>query len=88
MWAWGCKQSDTEDLLQGLDKQIGLDHVQAVNIDMWKAYINVVQTKLPGASIIHDKFHIIAWLNKALDQVRRAEVKTPACLKENTLYVA
>jgi len=78
----GRKQSDTEDLLQGLDKQIGLDQVQAVSIDMWKAYINAVQTTLPGASIIHDKFHIIAWLNNALDQVRRAEVKTQPVLKK------
>lgn len=81
----GRKQSDTEDLLQGLNQQIGLDQVQAVSIDMWKAYINAVQEKLPGASIIHDKFHIIAWLNKALDQVRRAEVKTQPVLK-NTRY--
>ena len=78
----GRKQSDTEDLLQGLDKQIGLDQVQAVSIDMWKAYINAVQSRLPGASIIHDKFHIIAWLNKALDQTRRAEVKTQPVLKK------
>lgn len=81
----GRKQSDTEDLLKDLDQQIGLDQVQAVSIDMWKAYINAVQTRLPGASIIHDKFHIIAWLNKALDQVRRAEVKTQPTLK-NTRY--
>lgn len=78
----GRKQSDTEELLQGLDKKIGLDHVRAVSIDMWKAYINAVQATLPGASIIHDKFHIIAWLNKALDQVRRAEVKTQPVLKK------
>lgn len=78
----GRKQSDTEKLLEGLGEQIGLDQVQAVSIDMWKAYINAVQACLPGASIIHDKFHIIAWLNKALDQVRRAEVKTQPVLKK------
>jgi len=77
----GRKQSDPEDLLKELDQQIGLDQVQAVSIDIWKAYINSVQTTLPKASIIHDKFHIIAWLNKAIDQVRRAEVKNEPTLK-------
>ena len=82
----GRKQSDTEELLQGLDQQIGLDQVQAVSIDMWKAYINSVESTLPGARIVHDKFHVIAWLNKAVDLVRRKGVKSEPELK-NTRYL-
>ena len=82
----GRKQSDTEDLLEEIDQQIGLDQVEAVSIDMWKAYINSVESTLPGARIVHDKFHVIAWLNKALDQVRRAEAKSEPELK-NTRYL-
>jgi len=78
----GRKQADTETLLTQLDEQVGLDQVKAVSIDMWKAYINAVQTSLPQAHIVHDKFHVIAWLNKAVDQVRRAEVKTQPALKK------
>jgi transposase len=78
----GRKQSDTEELLGELDEQIGLEQVQAVSIDMWKAYINAVESTLPAARIVHDKFHVIAWLNKAVDQVRRAEVKTQPALKK------
>jgi len=82
----GRKQSDTEELLEEIDQQIGLDQVEAVSIDMWKAYINSVESTLPGARIVHDKFHVIAWLNKALDQVRRAEAKSEPELK-NTRYL-
>ena len=82
----GRKQSDTEELLEGIDQQIGLDQVEAVSIDMWKAYINSVESTLPGARIVHDKFHVIAWLNKAVDQVRRKEAKSEPELK-NTRYL-
>jgi len=82
----GRKQSDTEELLEGIDQQIGLDQVEAVSIDMWKAYINSMESTLPGARIVHDKFHVIAWLNKAVDLVRRKGVKSEPELK-NTRYL-
>lgn len=50
--------------------------VTAVALDMWKAYANAVEEKLPQAAIVHDKFHISQHLNKAVDQVRRQENKT------------
>lgn len=82
----GRRQSDTEELLEAVDQQIGLEQVEAVSIDMWKAYINSVESSLPQARIVHDKFHVIAWLNKAVDQVRRAEAKAEPELK-NTRYL-
>lgn len=78
----GRKQADTEELLSELHEQVGLEQVEAVSIDMWKAYINAVESTLPAARIVHDKFHVIAWLNKAVDQVRRAEAKTQPALKK------
>lgn len=50
-------------------------HVTAVALDMWKAYANAVEEKLPQAVIVHDKFHISQHLNEAVDQVRRKENK-------------
>jgi transposase len=82
----GRKQSDAQELLEAVDRQIGLDQVEAVSMDMWKAYINSVESSLPQARIVHDKFHVIAWLNKAVDQVRRAEAKSKPELK-NTRYL-
>jgi len=47
--------------------------ITAVSMDMWKAFINAVQKELPSAAIVHDKFHIIKYLNDAVDKTRRAE---------------
>lgn len=50
------------------------DSMRTVSMDMWKAYIRSAKNKLPNAEIVHDKFHLIAYLNKSMDQVRRREV--------------
>ncbi len=55
------------------DKQ--RESVSTVSMDMWQAYINSVENKLPNAEIVHDKYHLIAYLNKSMDQVRRREVE-------------
>lgn len=57
-----------------------------VSMDMWQAFITVVETELPNAEIVHDKFHLIQYLNEAIDKVRRGEVKTQKELK-NSRYV-
>jgi len=53
---------------------------------MWKAYISTCRQKLPNAQIVHDRFHLVKYLNQAIDKVRRREVKTQQELK-NTRYV-
>jgi transposase len=42
-------------------------------MDMWKPFRNATQRAAPQAAILFDKFHVIAHLNKALDQVRKQE---------------
>lgn len=42
--------------------------------DMWKPYLNVFATCAAQALNILDRFHIVANLNRALDEVRRDEV--------------
>jgi transposase len=42
---------------------------------MWQPYIKAAQSKAPQADVVHDKFHISAHLNEAVDQVRRGENK-------------
>lgn len=49
--------------------------VANVSMDMWKAYINATTQLFPKARIIHDRFHLIKYLNDAIDKVRRREVK-------------
>jgi transposase len=52
---------------------------------VWPAYINSAQELLPNAAITHDRFQLIMYGNKAIDQVRRREVKQHDELK-NTRY--
>jgi transposase len=47
--------------------------IRFVCSDMWKAYLKVIAKKLPEAMHILDRYHIVANLNKALDQVRAEE---------------
>jgi len=50
--------------------------VRAVAMDMWKPFIKSARKYVPEAEIVHDKFHIAKYLNKAVDQVRRRENRT------------
>lgn len=49
--------------------------IRSVCSDMWRAYLKVIAKKLPQAVHILDRYHLVANLNKALDQVRAAEAK-------------
>lgn len=49
------------------------DQIDAVCIDMSKAYIAGVTRVLPSAAITFDAFHVIQLANQAVDQVRRCE---------------
>jgi transposase len=50
-------------------------HIKYVCSDMWAAYLKVVAHQIPDALHILDRFHIVANLNKALNQVRASEAK-------------
>ena len=47
--------------------------VEAVAMDMWAAFENAATELMPHADIVHDKFHVSAHLNKAVDEVRKEE---------------
>lgn len=57
--------------------------VKTISMDLWQAFISMAEEKLPGAEIIHDKFHLVKYLNEAIDKVRRREVKEHVELKES-----
>jgi transposase len=48
--------------------------------DMWQPYLNVVAEQVKQAVHILDRFHIMQSMNKAIDEVRRGEVRR---LEEN-----
>jgi transposase len=43
-------------------------------MDMWKSYIQTAKEILPNVCIVHDRFHLVKYLNDAIDKVRRREV--------------
>ncbi len=43
--------------------------------DMWRGYLKVIRKKASGAVHILDRFHVMQRINKALNDVRAAEVK-------------
>lgn len=61
-------------------------NIQTASTDMWEAYITTVKEDLPAAKLCHDKFHLVKYLNAAVDIVRRKETKTQDVLR-NSRYV-
>lgn len=54
----------------------GKERCARINVicsDLWKPYIKVVTKKLPNAIHILDRFHIMQYLNTAVDNTRRKE---------------
>jgi len=52
--------------------------VKAIAMDMWPAFMSAVQTCLPQADIVHDRFHVSKYLGEAVDTVRRQEHRSLA----------
>jgi transposase len=49
--------------------------LEAICLDMWAPYMASVQQHVPQASLVFDRFHVVQHLNRAIDEVRRAEVR-------------
>lgn len=75
VWAADGKSGETLDLFFD---QLGPDRgkkVTDVTMDMSKAYIKTVKARVPGATIVFDRFHVQKLVGDALDEVRRNEVR-------------
>lgn len=65
-------------MLKHAGRRLGADllgPIRFVCSDMWQAYLKVIAKKLPGAWHILDRYHLVANLNQALDQVRTDEAR-------------
>ena len=60
--------------------------VKTISIDMWQAYMTSAQETLPHAKIVHDRFHLVKYLNASIDKVRRRECKVQSELLKNSRY--
>ena len=79
----GRKAEDTEELLVTTMSVKQLEKIWTISMDMWQAYMTTAEEILPQADIIHDKFHTSKYLNKAVDEVRKQEVKHEEILKKS-----
>jgi transposase len=73
-----CKRLLNKSLTEDQQK-----NVSTISMDMWKAFITTTKKMLPNAEIVHDRFHLIKYLNEAIDKVRRREVKHHEELKHS-----
>jgi transposase len=71
----------TVETFEGFFAMIGEDltsKIEFVCSDMWKPYLRVIREKCSQALHILDRFHIVAKMNEALDDVRAAESRKMA----------
>jgi transposase len=74
-------QERTVETFQAFFAMLGPElssNIQFVCSDMWKPYLQVVREKCSQALHILDRFHIVAKMNAALDDVRAAESRKMA----------
>jgi transposase len=80
----GRKHEDAVALLEQIpEAQRG--QIKAVAMDMWDAYLKAARQVLPEADIVHDRYHISAHLNAAVDRVRKDEHKRLMSQGDDTL---
>jgi transposase len=61
------------------------ENVTAISMDFWQAFNTGAKTHLPTAVIVHDKFHIMKYMNEAVDAVRKQEHHTLMKSNDETL---
>jgi transposase len=74
---WVGKERTIESF-EGFFTMIGAElaaQIQFVCSDMWKPYLHVIRQRCSQALHILDRFHIVAKMNDALDDVRAAEAR-------------
>jgi len=76
-------KKSTKDLLINTLSEYQISKVETISLDMWKAYNTAVDEILPKAKKVHDRFHLIKYLNEAIDNVRKREVKKNEVLRDS-----
>ncbi len=68
-------QKATRKLLDLIKSTHNLLPLKAVSMDMWKPFMNEVSSILPYAAIVHDRFHVMKYLNDGVNKTRIKENK-------------
>ena len=61
--------------------------VEAVAMDMWEPYVQSTLSQVPGAAskIVHDPFHLVKYMNEAVNEVRKSEHRRLQAQGDNIL---
>jgi transposase len=61
--------------------------VEAVGMDMWEPYVQSTLAHVPGAAhkIVHDPFHLVKYMNEAVNEVRKSEHRRLQAAGDDTL---
>ena len=64
-----------------------LEGVEAVAMDMWEPYVKSTLAHVPGAAgkIVHDPFHLVKYMNEAVNEVRKNEHRRLQAQGDDTL---
>lgn len=63
------------------EKEVPTKNIEQVCIDMSPAFIEGCYTELPDAAVTFDRFHVTKEVNKAMDELRKAESRGNKLLK-------
>lgn len=75
LWVGRDREKQTLEQFFRILKPDRSENVEFVCSDMWKAYLEVIAARAQNAVHVLDRFHVMRLFSKAIDDVRRAEVK-------------
>ena len=75
LWVGQDRETKTLEKFFRLLGEAASQQVRFVCSDMWQAYLTVIAERARQAVHVLDRFHVMRLINKAIDEVRRAEVK-------------
>jgi len=80
------KKESLDGYYQGLSEE-QLAGIKAVAMDMWEPYIQATLAQVPEAAgkIVFDRFHVMGYLGKAVDTVRKQEHRALMASGDETL---
>jgi transposase len=64
------------DLVRYFRALPGKEKVRVVTTDLWSVYRQVIESELPGRTIVADRWHVLRMANEAVEKVRKAIRKT------------
>ena len=81
------RKKETVDTYFKSKSEKQLTQIEAIAIDMWEPYIQAIKDNVPDADskIVFDKYHVVRYLENAVNDVRKEEHKTLKIKGESVL---